>query len=155
MGERRRLREQDRRSAAIAELHSIDALLADAAAVVERRWVQDRWFAGEGACLVGAVVQAAGGPATASSQVVHRTLGLAWHALYRRTEERVEWCPPPAIRLGRIRDLAAWNDRSGRTSSEIVGLLAQARALARRELAAATPRPGSGSTDRPATAIPA
>jgi hypothetical protein len=182
MGERRRLREQDRRSAAIAELHTIDGLLADAQAVLARHWVQGHWFAGEGACLVGAVVQAAGGPATSASQLVHRTLGLTWHALYRRTDERIEWCPPPVIRLGRIRDLAAWNDRPGRSGPEVVELLQRARELAGRELAAAqapaparrlrhqvparlasttspiaaaTPCQGSGNTDRPSTPIPA
>ena len=101
--ERRRLKRQDALSSRLAELRAIGALLEQAAEVVEAGWVQGAWFTvatpgGDravtaydmglavtqpvtGACLVGAVVQAAGGPAEVRSQLVQRSLDLAWHAL--------------------------------------------------------------------------
>jgi hypothetical protein len=158
--ERRQLRAQDRRSAALAELHSIDTVLAGAARTIAADWVQHGWFAWDeptgqrhrvtehnlsdltgqdvsAACLVGAIVHAAGGPAAASTQLVHRTLGLTWHALYRAAEARIDWSPPPAIRASRIRDLAAWNDRPERRRSEVATLLHHARAIAQQELGTA------------------
>jgi hypothetical protein len=101
--ERRRLRRLDAVSARLAELHAIRGLLQRTVEVVTAGWVQGAWFTvasagGErtitacdlrlvldrpvtGACLVGAVVQAAGGPATVRSQLVQRTLDPTWHAL--------------------------------------------------------------------------
>src|SRR5919202_1572201 len=101
--ERRRLKRQDALSGQLAELHAICALLEQAADVVSAGWVQGAWFTvatprGKravtayglsmaesspvtGACLVGAIVQAAGGPATVRSQLVQRTLDVTWHAL--------------------------------------------------------------------------
>jgi hypothetical protein len=73
--------------------------------------------------LVGAVVQAAGGVAHARTQPVHRALDLTWAALYN---EPVRWCPAPATRLSHVRDLTRWNDRDGRTATEVSGLLALA-----------------------------
>ena len=42
---RRELREQDRVSAKLAELHAVDSLLADASHIIERGWLQHGWFA--------------------------------------------------------------------------------------------------------------
>lgn len=151
--QQRDLRDQDRRSAAQAELYAIDAVLADAVRMVSAGWVQHAWFAWDdaagrrhtvternladldsrevsAACLVGAVVHAAGGPATAGSQLVHRTLGIVWHALHRRPDDRIDWTPPPAVRAARIRDLTVWNDRPERDRHDVEALLTFARALA-------------------------
>ena len=78
-------------------------LLDEAGDMVSHGWIQGGWFTvatarGEavvmaydvgltekhpvtGACLVGAVVHAGGGPDAAESQLVQRTLALTWHAV--------------------------------------------------------------------------
>jgi hypothetical protein len=147
--ERRRLERLDATSAHLAELHAMDALFERAAEVVERGWVQGAWFtvvtrggrrnvtayglrAAEnrpvvGACLVGAVVHAGGGPAAVKTQLVRRSLDLTWHVLHADPDQRVQWCPGPDVRMLRLLDLTRWNDAPGRTRSEVVGLLVAAR----------------------------
>jgi hypothetical protein len=156
---RRALRDQDRLSARLAELHCIEALLAEATEWVGRGWMQHGWFAyvdesgtrrvvtGSasqarssvppeqivGTCLVGAIVQAGGGPTMAHSQLVQRTIDLTWHASYRAGNEPVRWCPPPSERAGHVIDLVHWNDVAGRELSEVVALLDHTRSLAQGE----------------------
>jgi hypothetical protein len=147
--ERRRLKHHDALSRQLAELHAIRALLEQTAAVVSAGWVQGAWFtvasaSGKrtvtayelpvvanqpvtGACLVGAVVQAAGGPATVRSQLVQRTLDLAWHALREDPDRPVQWCPGPRMRMLGVLELTRWNDAGGRTQGEVVDLLTAAR----------------------------
>jgi hypothetical protein len=149
---RRRLKQQDVLSARLAELHAIKALLERASEVVEGGWVQGAWFAVDtprgpkpvtaydlglaeqqpvtGACLVGAVVQAAGGPATVRSQLVQRTLDLAWHALREGPDRRVRWCPGPRMRMMQVLELTYWNDAPERTQGEVAGLLLAAQRCA-------------------------
>ncbi len=147
--ERRWLARQDRHSARLAELHSIRALVQEAASVVRAGWVQHSWFATtndhgqtrliaghnvfdvtdqpvSGACLVGAIVHAGGGPAVVHTQLVQRTLDLTWHTLYGDHRQPVRWCPPPAIRMANVRDLTAWNDHPSRTVSDVEALLRSA-----------------------------
>jgi hypothetical protein len=154
--ERRELRERDRRSAKLAELHHIDALLGQASGVIDHGWMQHGWFAYTDAagvshtvtacspyavrtisheqviatCLVGAIVHAAGGPSTARSQLVQRTLDLTWHALFREDHEAIRWCPSPVERAGHVSDLAHWNDHPARVSGDVTSLLRRARVLA-------------------------
>lgn len=129
---RARLAEQDRLAAQRAELRSIGQLLDDAATVVDAGWVQHGWStAGAGgsvsrACVVGAIVHAAGGPAAVRSQLVQRTLDLTWHTLYNEPHQPVRWCPAPAVRLAHVRDLTRWNDQSERTAAQVTALLAAA-----------------------------
>ena len=156
---RRALRDQDRLSARLAELSCIDAVLADATRIVERGWMQHGWFAyvdASGtrrivtgctprtrralspdqvvtACLVGAIVNAAGGPSEARSQLVQRTIDVTWHASYRGAREPVRWGPSSVERAGHVIDLVSWNDRPGRTAGEVTGLLERARELTQRE----------------------
>jgi hypothetical protein len=153
---RRALREQDRRSAKLAELRQIDALLLDAETVIERGWIQHAWFAyddpsgtrhavttysGRGlpvdrvaaTCLVGAIVHAAGGPGLARSQLVQRTIDLTWHALYRNEHDAVRLSCPQVERAGHVFDLARWNDRPGRDAHDVTVLLDRARAIAQAE----------------------
>jgi hypothetical protein len=147
--ERRRLKRQDALSGQLAELHAIRALLEEAAEVVRGGWVQHAWFTVAadgggravtaydlrlaverpviGACLVGAVVHAAGGPATVRSQLVQRTLDVAWHTLREGPDRAVQWCPGPPIRMMRVLDLTRWNDAMERTQEEVVDLLVAAR----------------------------
>ena len=121
------------------------SLLSRAAEVVSAGWVQDAWFAVEtrsgtrvvaahdvrraarhpvvGACLVGGVVEAGGGPTSVRSQLVRRTLDLTWHTLYEDPRQPVRWCPGPDVRLMRLLDLTRWNDTEGRTQGEVVDLL--------------------------------
>jgi hypothetical protein len=150
--ERRRLRHLDALSARLAELHAIRALLERAAEVVDDGWVQGAWYrvAGDGgartvtaydlrqavdrpvtgACLVGAVVQAAGGPATVRTQLVQRTLDLVWHALHADPGRPVRWCPGPRVRMMQVLELTHWNDAAHRRQEEVVGLLLAARETA-------------------------
>jgi hypothetical protein len=150
---RRELARQDRVSARLAELRCIRELLDEATVVVGAGWVQHVWYTVSnpqgrqlrvtaydidavadrpvsGACLVGAVVQAAGGPRTATSQLVQRTLDLTWHTLYEQPDRPVQWCPAPPVRTAHVRDLTRWNDRAGRTRQDVVALLRSAVATA-------------------------
>jgi hypothetical protein len=153
--ERRRLRRQDVLSCRLAELHAIEALLDQTADVVRHGWIQGAWFTvgtggGErivtaydmdlvekwpvtGASLVGAVVQAAGGPATAGTQLVQRTLDLLSHALREDPGGAVRWCPGPRVRTMGVLELTHWNDAERRTPGDVVGLLEVARRTAERQ----------------------
>lgn len=156
--ERRRLRRQDALSARLAELNAIGSLLAGATAIVERGWVQRAWFTVStpdgpralhgfdlrqassrpvtGACLVGAVVHAGGGPGAARTQPVQRALDLTWHTLREDPHRPVRWSPGPYARGMQVLDLTHWNDAPTRTRDEVVDLLAAAQdtARAQREL---------------------
>jgi hypothetical protein len=139
-------------SAQLAQLHAIRALLEQATEVVLRGWVQGAWFAVDvdgrsravtapevrltadhpvtGACLVGAVVQAGGGPAAVRSQPVQRALDLIWHSLREDTGQPVRWCPGPPVRTLQVLDLTQWNDAPGRTRGDVVELLRLSMATA-------------------------
>lgn len=150
---RRTLRSQDQVAATLAELFRIDEVLAEARAGIERGWLQHGWFTyatPSGAsitvtvctpwavrkaesrqvtatCLVGAIVQAGGGPSRARSQLVQRTLDLTWHTLFRGDREQVRWCPSSPERAGHMIDLVSWNDHSGRTAADVLHLLDETR----------------------------
>ena len=147
--ERRRLKRLDALSARLADLQAIGELLGRAAEVVDAGWVQGAWFtvvAPGGrrpvtaydvrlaedlevvdACLVGGILQAAGGPSTVRSQVVQRSLELTWHVLREQPERPVRWCPGPNLRMMTVLDLTRWNDAPERSQDEVVGLLAAAQ----------------------------
>jgi hypothetical protein len=128
-------------------------LLGDARDVIEQGWIQHAWFAyidergrtrkassagavdvvGRplvGACLVGAVVSAAGGPSAVHTQPVQRALDLLWHALLVEEGSPVMWCPAPDVRMGRVRDLTSWNDAPSRKQSDVASLLLTAERVA-------------------------
>jgi hypothetical protein len=152
---RRRLKRQDVVSSRLAELHAMHQLLERAVEVVGTGWLQRGWFAVTsfegprvvtaynlddavekpviGACLVGSVVQGAGGPAAVRTQLVQRTLDLLWHTLREEPERSVRWCPDPRTRTLRVLDLTRWNDAPARTRGEVVGLLLAAQQTATRE----------------------
>jgi hypothetical protein len=152
---RRRLRRQDSVSSHLAELHAVHDLLERGAEVLGAGWLQRGWFtvmtadglqavtaynlddAVEhpvvGGCLVGSVVQAAGGPAAVHTQLVQRTLDLLWHTLREDQDRPVRWCPDPQTRTLRVLDLTRWNDSPSRTHGEVVALLLAARQTAGRE----------------------
>ena len=148
--QRKELAERDRRSAYLAELWRIADLLGAAHETIEAGWVQGGWLAYRdakgrehivdsvgmhriagyeitGACLVGAIVHAAGGPGSARTQVVQRGLDLTWHTLFRGAHEPVGWCPSPALRIARVGDLTRWNDDPHRTAGEVAALLDRTR----------------------------
>jgi hypothetical protein len=167
---RRRLAEQDRLGARLAELVQIRDLAAAAREVVATGWVSNAWYVSrdahgrpravdliqarrrgnapvDRACLVGAILHAGGGVASADTQLVQRTFDLTWHALHRGAAEPVRWCPAPPIRAQHLRDLVHWNDRAGRTGGEVEALLRSVEQAAaaevdsgRRRLAASTGR---------------
>jgi hypothetical protein len=154
--QRRRLRHLDALSARLAELHAIRDLLERAASVVAAGWVKGAWFTvatatGDrpvaahdldllvdrhvtGACLVGGVVQAAGGPATVRSQLVQRTLDLTWHALREDPSQPVRWCPGPRVRSMHVLELTYWNDAPERTRTDVLRLLRSAQMTAEVQL---------------------
>lgn len=147
--ERRRLRRLDALSAQLAELPTIAEVLDRAAGVVRSGWVQGAWFAVEapgghrtvtaydlrlaeehpvvGACLVGAVIEAGGGPGEVRSQLVQRSLDLIWHVLREDAARPVRWCPGPRVRMMSVVDLTYWNDAPQRRQAEVVGLLVAAQ----------------------------
>jgi len=150
----RRVTARERRTEArLQELDDLQRLLSSARDVVERGWIQHAWFAylddhgrmrkassaaamdvqGRplvAACLVGAVVSAAGGPHAVHSQPVQRALDVVWHALAADEGQPVTWCPAPDVRMARVRDLTSWNDAPARTSVEVAGLLLTAERVA-------------------------
>ena len=149
---RLRLRRVDASSAQLAQLNAIRALLEQATEIVLRGWVQGAWFAVDmggrsrvitapevrltaghpvtGACLVGAVVQAGGGPAAVRSQPVQRALDLMWHCLHEDAGQPVRWCPGPPVRTMHVLDLTHWNDAPDRTRGDVVELLRSSMATA-------------------------
>lgn len=150
---RRMLAEQDRLGAQLAELTRIRDLVAAAREVVAAGWVKDAWFVSpqghavdvvqarrmgqvpvERACLVGAILHAGGGVASADTQVVQRALDLTWHTAHRGGAEPVRWCPAPPIRAQHLRELVRWNDRAGRTRADVEALLESVESAAAREL---------------------
>lgn len=145
-----------RLAAHLQELDELGHLLSEARAVVEHGWIQHAWFAyvddrgltrrassaaavdvaGRplvGACLVGSVVYAAGGPHAVHAQPVQRALDLVWHALAVDEGAAVLWCPAPDVRMGRVRDLTSWNDSPGRTAEQVASLLLTAERVAVQE----------------------
>jgi hypothetical protein len=153
--ERRRLKKQDRLSAQLGELHAMSDLLERATEVVGRGWIQGAWFTVAtsrgpravtaydlpvlnhrpvvGACLVGSVVEAAGGPAAVRSQLVQRTLDAVGHTLREDASKPVQWCPGPRVRVLGVLELTHWNDAPGRTQAEVVGLLEASKATVERQ----------------------
>jgi hypothetical protein len=125
--ERRRLAHQDRVSARLAELSTIQTILADAQERLGEGWAQGTWATYDGICLVTSVRDAGGG-----GQRTARALDLVWHTLHD-DEAGVRWVAPPDVRLARVRDLARWNDRAERRLPEVLALLAEAVVVAGRE----------------------
>jgi hypothetical protein len=154
---RRLLAEQDRIGAQLAELIQIRDLVAAARAVVAAGWVQDAWFVShdaqgkpravdfmaarrmgrvpvDRACLVGAILHAGGGVASADTQLVQRTFDLTWHTMHRGAADPVRWCPAPPVRAQQLRDLVRWNDRPCRTAADVEALLHSVEQAAMREV---------------------
>lgn len=149
---RRQLRRQDSISARLAELHAMHDLLERGAEVIGTGWLQRGWFTvmtaeglqavtahnlndavGQpvvGACLVGSVVEGAGGPAAVRTQLVQRTLDLLWHTLREGPDRPVRWCADPQTRALRVRDLTGWNDSPTRTRDDVLTLLVAAQRTA-------------------------
>ncbi len=131
------------------------SLLDRATDIVATEWVHGAWFnvtttAGPravtaydlgllvhnpvtGACLVGSIVHAAGGPATVRTQLVQRSVALTWHVLREDPERPVRWSPSPHDRRLQILDLTRWNDFPGRKQSEVAELLRAAQHAAARQ----------------------
>jgi hypothetical protein len=156
---RRELREQDRRSARLAQLHEASKVLVGALGMVDHGWIQNGWFryvddegvrrtvvgwsprlaralghdTVVGACLVGAIVHAAGGPEHARSSSAQRAIDLTWHASFRGEEEPFRWLPSPTERAGHVIDLVHWNDLPERRPDDVAAVLHRAQGLAAAE----------------------
>jgi hypothetical protein len=153
--ERRRLADEDRRGSMLATLARVREVLAGADPIVARGWVQEAWYVTRDAsgrewafglpaasvrvetvtnsCLVGAVVLAAGGPEAATTQPAGRAIEALWHALHRREDEPVDWCPPTVVHGGHVRDLTRWNDSPWTSQAEVRSLLARGQDVVARE----------------------
>jgi hypothetical protein len=157
---RRRARAVARRAEQARALRArVDAarvVLAAAGDRVADGWIQDAWYQVRdetdavrtvtarnlelldrcpvvAACLVGAVVQAAGGRYAAHDQVTGDSLDLVWHAAFDDdTRFGVGFSPSPGVRSLRVLDLTRWNDRPGRCIGEVLELIdaADDRAIA-------------------------
>jgi hypothetical protein len=147
---RRRLAEQDRVSARLAELAIVRTLLESAQERVRSGWVQGAWFSYRdatgvprlrltphdtpqvsevtGVCLVTSV------RASAGSGGADRALDVVWHAMHH-DDDGVRWTPSPDVRRARVRDLTRWNDRPSRHAGEVTRLLADAVGTTDREMA--------------------
>jgi hypothetical protein len=172
-GPRRPATQPSDRAATLTDVYDV---LEGARAILDRGWLQNRWYAvrptaqdstawapavvraerGEltRACLVGAVVYASrrsqpadGDPAGADARA-GQALDVLWDAL----QEQRGWrgpgvagrAVPREVRLSRVRDLPSWNDRSGRSSKDVLALLD--RALSRTIMeAVAPPKARSGA----------
>jgi hypothetical protein len=152
---RRQLKRQDTVSSHLAELHAVHDVLERGVEVIDTGWLQHGWFTVMtpeglravtahnlndavdkpvfGACLVGSVVQGAGGPSAVRTQLVQRTLDLVWHTLREDPDRPVRWCSDPRTRTLRVLDLTRWNDSPTRTHGEVVALLLAAQQTANRE----------------------
>lgn len=160
---RRAERLERRRARHVVLLGDLQLLLSDARSIVEESWVQKAWFrytasdgsvrlaAGgwasrvhpeqiTGACLVGAIVLAAGGPEAAGSDIVRSAVDVTWHVLHRNDDEAIDWAPDPTSRLFNVRDLTRWNDAPDRASDDVAGLLLTAERLVSAELLEASDR---------------
>jgi hypothetical protein len=132
-------------SAQLAQLQTIRTLLEQAIEIVRVGWLQGAWFAVDvsgrtravtgpelsltvdnpvtGGCLVGAIVQAGGGPESVRSQPVQRALDLVWHTLREDARDPVRWCPGPRARMMHVLELTHWNDAPDRARGDVVALL--------------------------------
>jgi hypothetical protein len=153
--ERRRLVQEDRRGAMLATLAGVRDVLAAADPILARGWVQEAWYVSRDSagrewafglpsasvrveavtrsCLVGAVVLAAGGPEAIATQPAGRAVEALWHALHRREDEPVDWCPPAVVHGGRLRDLVRWNDSPWASQGSARSLLASGQDVVARE----------------------
>jgi hypothetical protein len=129
--------------------HDALAVLSAARGVVERGWVQNRWYVIQTpggrrrpfrpafptrldhtlvvqACLVGAVIHAAW---QQSSQREHAypAIDALWYTLQDGDgtvgSQSLDRVSSPLVRAARIRDLTIWNDRRHRTKEEVLQLL--------------------------------
>lgn len=158
------LRHHERELARLRAIDSARAALSGASALVEAGWMQGAWFQVQdaggrcrsigplelrllegrqiiGACLVGAVVEAAGGTRQSQSTPAGRALDLLWDTLQEErgwpTSPTFDIVCAPTVRAARVRELTAWNDETGRTRSDVLGLISAADSRAIREAAGA------------------
>ena len=133
---------EEARRGRLQRLGEVCAVLDDARAIVERGWVQGRWVAQERhdiparACVVGAVVQATRqrqpGATVFQAGLAIDVLWDAWQETRGVAGPGVAgWAAPDELRAARVRDLARWNDETGRTHTEVLNLfdLATSRAI--------------------------
>jgi hypothetical protein len=128
------------------------AVLQHAKAIVEAGWVQNRWTVtpvataqptggasrGTGtadgsvrACLVAAVALAvrARDPRADLAVDTGPALAYVWDAVHGDRRVRAAGrAAPHEVRIARMRELAGWNDRPGRTRAEVVAALDRAAA---------------------------
>jgi hypothetical protein len=152
----RQLQLRDQTSARLAELDQIACILNEAADLVHIGWLQHSWFAYRDdagqirtvnaynakqmrghpvveACLVGAIVAASGGLSQIRTQLVQRTIDLAWNTLFKAPSQLVRRTPAPVVRMQHVQDLTRWNDYPGRTARQAEELLRRSARAANSE----------------------
>jgi hypothetical protein len=123
------------------------AVLDAARMVVQRGWVQRRWYVLQApggrrrsfgptsltrldhtqvvqACVVGAVLHAAW-QQSSDPEHANPAIDALWQTLRQRgtASEPVGPVSSPPVRAARVRDLTTWNDQRGRTQTDVVQLL--------------------------------
>jgi hypothetical protein len=161
---------RDRRPARLAAFPydrpaEVLAVLQHARAIVEAGWVQNRWTVARPAAVAApsrAAVGGGGGDAAAAACVVGAvalavrardaradlavTTGPALAHLWDAVHDHLPGRPaggraaPHDVRIARMRELARWNDRPGRTRADVVAALDRAAA----RVVAATVEPVRG-----------
>lgn len=126
------------------------AVLDAARMVVQRGWVQRRWYVLQApggrrrsfgptsltrldhtqvvqACVVGAVLHAAW-QQSSDPEHANPAIDALWQTLRQRGSaiEPVGPVSSPPVRAARVRDLTTWNDQRGRTQEDVVQLLDRA-----------------------------
>lgn len=141
----------------LAQLNGQLAVLEGARAELETGWVQGGWWsvtsadgnhrlvtgdAGgrpadvDGSCLVGALAR--GGPYV--GRAVDAVYEALWASRGQPTPAGLPPVPSPEVRQARVRTLIEWNDRAGRTRTDVLAVVDHAISATIMDLMAA-PRP--------------
>jgi hypothetical protein len=145
----------------LAQLNGQLAVLEGARAELETGWVQGGWWsvtsadgshrlvtggAGgrpadvDGSCLVGALAR--GGPYV--GRAVDAVYEALWASRGQPTPAGLPPVPSPEVRQARVRTLTEWNDRAGRTRTDVLAVVDRAISATIMDLMAA-PRPAPES----------
>jgi hypothetical protein len=142
---------EDQARRALRRADEVLAVLEQAREILARGWVQNGWYmvrAGRSAGRAGLFEAERVGPGDVAGACVVGALALAVRERAARAELTVDGGPvidavwdalqerrglggpgvagraaPREVRLGRMRDLAQWNDRAGRTRDDVLGLV--------------------------------
>jgi hypothetical protein len=139
---------EDRARRALRRAEDVLAVLEQARELLARGWIQGGWYVAQGSRGAGRFAAGPVGPGDVSGACVVGALALAVRQRAARADLTVDGGPvidvvwdalqerrgvggpgvagraaPPGQRVQRMRELAQWNDRVGRTRDDVLGLL--------------------------------